>query len=190
MDFKYCYLSPIVPLDTGVDLGTFVLMVGIALPILAGLYGLEAKLDKINDNTKAIKDMSRTLFGNDDRTPDASGQRRGTTNLQLLNLGEVRVSASLGEISTDYGIEIAMPILRPDLINRFTKSTKFSETERKFFGRETMVAVVSPTRMIWTLPSTDPKTCTEFIALAIKWLDSEYSVLATGVLRSFEDIRL
>jgi len=154
------------------------------------MYALVIKLDKIDANTQTIKDMSQTLNRIDERTLAVKGENHGTTRLQLPNLGEVRLSAGLGENSTAYSIEITVPILRLDLINGFTKSTGFSEVERKFFGKETTANVILPTRMIWTVPSSDPKVCTEFIALAVKWLDSQYFELANGAVRSFEDIKL
>ncbi|HEX74757.1 MAG TPA: hypothetical protein G4N93_06400 [Dehalococcoidia bacterium] len=114
------------------------------------------------------------------------GESSGTVERELENLGKIKITAEPGAKETVYLIEIEKPILRGEYIAKISKESELLQEEKKLLGRESQVVVLSPTRMRWHLASTDPKTCTEFANLLLKWLNSTY-VNSLSKIKEYEE---
>lgn len=98
----------------------------------------------------------------------------GAVEVECKNIGKVKVSAEPFEDETVYAIDVQKPILKTGFIVVKTKEKEFAGYETELFGRETRFRLISPNRVFWYVPSTDPKLCTKFIKYLISWLDTTY----------------
>lgn len=166
-------------------------LIAIAVAIFFGLYqtrrGIFSELREIRDRVEPIKDIANSIGVIKDRTTrieettdktwDLISSRltkEGTIKRKLNNLGEIKITAEPEEDRTRYIVETQAPVLRDGLISKLSKETEFAEKERKMFGEEPRVTSSSPTRLLVSVPSTNPKVCTKYINLFLRWLDSDY----------------
>ena len=162
-------------------------LVAIALAIFFGLWGFRRG---IISELSTIKETVIKIQGTAEKTWDLVLRRfpesGGTVVRELENLGKVRITAEPGEKETSYLIEIEKPILREGFFIKGTKEPEFLKKEVGFFGKEANASVFSANRMRYYLPTTDPKTSTEFITFLLKWLNSTYVESLKGI-KEFEE---
>lgn len=163
-------------------------LIAIAIAVFFGLWGFR---NDISSTLSDIRDKMVAMQVTVEKVWDLASQHfvgeTGTVERSLGNLGEVKITAEPGESDTTYFVEIGKPILKGDYLMKLTKETSFAATERKLFGSEPLVNVFSPTRMRIRVPSNDPKRCTEYITLPLRWLDSEYVAALPRLVTEFEE---
>jgi hypothetical protein len=162
-------------------------LVAIALAIFFGLWGFRKG---IGDQLSTIKDAVVAIRTTVDKTWDLVvvrfGVSGGTIVRELDKLGKVRITAEPGEKETSYLIEIEKPILHEDYFVKIAKRGEFLEKRRQFFDQEIYIIASSPNRLRIRLPSSDPKTCSEFMTFVLKWLNSTY-VESLKEIKEFEE---
>jgi len=176
-----------------IDLGLLIGLISIALALFLGLFfGLAGFRKGVTSELSVIKDAVNAIRTTVDKTWDLVVLRfsasSGTVERELENLGKIKISAEPGEKETKYIIEIEKPIFHQEYIVKMYKERGLVEIEKKIFGKELniVVTVFSPTRMRLTLPCMDPKPCTEYMTLVLKWLDSTYFE-SLGGIKEFEE---
>jgi hypothetical protein len=157
------------------DWGLLIGLVAIAVAIFFGLWGFRKS---IGDQLSTIKDAVVAIKTTVDKTWDLVvvrfGVSGGTVVRELENLGRVRITAEPAENETSYLLEIEKPILREGLFFKKAKESDFIEREKELLSAEAKASVLSPNRMRYYLPTTDPKVSTEFVSFLLKWLNSTY----------------
>lgn len=178
-------------MDLALLLGLLIGLISVALAIFFGLSGfrnrVSDKLSSIEKHTQPIGELKDkagkieerviTIQGTAEKAWDLLSMtlaKGGTVERNLENLVQVKITAEPGEKETLYLIEIEKPILLGGWIDKLSKETELSAKEVAMFGREPGLLVPSRTRLRMVVPSTDPISCTEYIALFLKWLDSTY----------------
>ncbi len=171
----------------GIAIGIFLGFIGIALAIFFGLSGFRksvvGELSTIKETVIAIRTTAEKTWDLVLRHFPASA---GTVERELENLGKIRITAEPGEKETTYLIEIEKPLLKDGPFFKMVKKPEFLKKERELFGEEGAADVLSPRRLRYYLPSTNPKTCTEFITLLLKCLNSTY-VESLEEIKEFEE---
>ena len=170
-------------------------LLGIAIGIFFGLRGFRTQvvptLSKIEEHTRSIKDIKDIAVKLDERTDlilKYAFPTKGTVEGALKNLGKVRVTAEPHKEGTNYLIEVEKPLLKEGLITIMSSKYGLYEKWKELFREEAKIRLISPTRGVFYLPSTDPKICTEFISFFLKWLDSEYFKSLEKELKAYEEI--
>jgi len=165
-------------------------LVAIALAIFFGLWGFRrgvtSELSTIKEAVVAIRTTVEKTW---DLVVLRFGESRGTVERHLENLGKVRITAEPGKDETAYLIEVEKPILRESVLIKVSNQPEFLNKEKEFFGeqsRRSRGAFLSPNRTRYYLPSTNPKTCTDFITFVLKWLNSTYVESLKGI-KEFEE---
>jgi hypothetical protein len=167
--------------------GIFLGAVAIAVAVFFGLWGFRKdvsdKLSSVNEKLAAIGVTADKVW--DFLTHQFS---HGTIERTLGNLGRTRITAEPGVNMTTYTIEIERPILQQELLTKIFNEKAFLEKERGIFGKDIIMTftVFSDTRMRLIIPCTEPKPCTEYMTLWLKWLDSTYFA-ALPQIKNFED---
>jgi hypothetical protein len=168
----------------------FLGLVAIALTVFFGLKGLPKG---VQQELSTIKDAVLAIRGTAEKTWDLVvrqfGASAGTVERELENLGKVRITAEPGKDETSYLIEVEKPVLREGLLVRASNQPEFLNKEKEFFGEQSERSrgvFLSPNRTRFYLPSTDPKTCTEFMTFLLKWLNSTY-IESLGEIKEFEE---
>ena len=133
---------------------------------------MESIATKIEERTRRINDIVELVTRLDERLRHRPQET--TAELSLKNIGKVWVSAQPTEEHTYYNIKTEKRILKGGFISKKRKETSLRRKEEELFGREVVIVDCTPTEIILRVPSTDPKTCVEYIAFFLKWLDSEY----------------
>jgi hypothetical protein len=161
-----------------IALGLFFGLLTIALAIRGTKIG--ERLKNIEVHTAGISKIGDKISNMDERTSNMWDLihrhffREGTVSRKSKNLGKIKVTAEPRENNTDYLIEVEKPVLSGGLIEKISKESKLKQKEIEFFGEETSHLAISPRKVMFRLPSTDPKTCTKFMSFLLKWLDSTY----------------
>lgn len=171
----------------GIAIGIFLGFIGIAFAIFFGLAGfrkgITSELSTIKEAVVAIRTTVEKTW---DLIVLRFGVSGGTVKRELENLGTVRITAEPGADKTSYLIEISNPILNQGYLVKISKQTELAVKEKEFFGKEGTVLVLSANRMRYSMLSTDPKTCTEFMTFLLKWLNSTY-VESLKDIKEFEE---
>lgn len=189
----------------GILIGLLGIGVPISISIFFGLHGfrrgiteklseLSNKLTEIKGHTESIESMDRTLgslHGQITTMVELSKPSGGTVEGVLKRLGKVKVTAEPGENETNYHIEVSEPVLKDGFIPKIARQDdEFQEKRTKTFeGMAVRVTTLTPKRVIVRLPSTNPKTCSEFMTYFLKWLDSTYCESLKNVREEFEKIQ-
>ncbi len=159
----------------GIAIGIFLGFIGIAVAIFFGLAGFRkgvtTELSTIKDAVVATRTTVEQIW---DLVLLRFAPGGGTVERELEKLGKVKITAEPGHEQTTYLIEIEKPILRQGLLIKKGKEPEFLEKEKKLLGKEGGLIVLSPNRLRYELPCTDPKACTEFVTFLLKWLNSTY----------------
>ncbi len=170
-----------------IDLGLLIGLISIALALFFGLWGFRKG---IASELSAIKEAVIAIRGTVEKTWDLVvvrfGESSGTVERELENLGTVKITAEPGEKETSYLIEVQKPILAAGMVDKLSKETGLAKKEVEMFGKEPKVLVLSHTRLRMLVPSSEPKLCTEYITLFLKWLDSTYFE-SLGGIQEFEE---
>lgn len=171
-----------------VTIGVSVILAGImiGLAIFFGLHNFTSNIgDKISKTKNAIvgelspiKDRLVTI---DERTKNIwqyemgkASSSTGTVETYLTNFAKTTITAEPGREETVYIIQVEKGTLNAEFIIKVAEETRLNNIEREMFGRLVEVIPLRPNRLRLTVPSTDPKTCTQYISTFLKWLDSEY----------------
>jgi len=161
------------------DLGLFIGLISIALALFFGLFfGLAGLRNSIVTELSTIKETVIAIRGTVEKTWDLILTHfptgGGTVERELENLGKVKITAEPDLNATAYLIEIEKPILKEGLFAKTAKEPEFVRMGKKLLGEEGNFSVLSPHRMRYSLPCTDPEPCTEFVTFLLKWLNSTY----------------
>lgn len=152
-------------------------LLAIAIAIYFGLWGFRKDIsDKIADVRDKVMTIGVTLDKAWDLLKIHYGASSSTVVRQLSNMGRTKISAEPGPNATSYIIEVEKPVFHQELIAKVYKEKGLVDKEHKIFGQELQmtVTVFSPTRMRLTIPCIEAKACTDYMTLALKWLDSVY----------------
>ena len=161
------------------DLGLLIGLISIALALFFGIFfGLAGFRKGIMSELSAIKEAVIDIKGTAEKTWDLVLTRfptgSGTVVKELENLGKVKITAEPEENETPYLIEIERPILKEGYLVKIANQTELLQKREKLFAQKVRIIVLSPLRMRIHVPSTDPKTCTDFLTFFLKWLNSTY----------------
>ncbi len=170
------------------DWALFAGLIGIAIAIYFGLWGFRKDIsDKLSDVRDKVMSIGITLDKAWDLIKMHYGATSGTVVRNLKNLGSTKITARPEQDITSYLIEIEKPLLQDGLIIKLSKVTDLEKEERRLFGnRIPQVATPLGTRLLVKVPCTEPKLCTEYISLLLKWLDSTYFE-ALPKIKEFEE---
>ena len=154
-------------------------LISIALGLFLGLFfglsgfrkGVTSELSKIKEAVIAIRTIVDKTW---DLTVSQLGESGGTVKRELKNLGTVSITAEPATDKTIYIFEIEKPILKEKFFFKKATEPDFVRQETKILGDEASAAIFSTHRMRYEIPSTDPKTCTDFVTFLLKWLNSTY----------------
>ncbi len=190
-----------------IDLGLLIGLISIALALFFGIFfglrgfgkGISDELSTLRENTKPIREIRDKINGIGEKVIAIQGTtekawdllsatlaKGGTVERNLDNLGKVKITAEPATDETVYLIEIEKPILKEGLFFKKAKEPDFIKQETKILGKEGETTILSPHRMRYHLPSTDPKACTEFVTFMLKWLNSTY-VESLKDVKGFEE---
>jgi len=174
-----------------IDLGLLIGLISIAIALFFGLFfGLAGLRSSIVTELSTIKETVIAIRTTAEKTWDLILTRfptsGGTIERELENLGKVKITAEPGQKETAYLIEVEKPIFREGLLIKTSNEPEFVNKEKELLGKEGTVSVSLPTRMRYHLPTTDPKTCTEFMTFLLKWLNSTY-VESLKDVKEFEE---
>jgi len=158
------------------DWALFSGLLAIAIAIFFGLYGFRKDVsNKLSDIRDKLITMGVTLENAWELIRLRFVGASGTVERNLKNLGKTTISAEPDVKSTIYLIKVEKPVLKGGLIDKLSKNTKFEDIEKKMFNEKiTGIHVFLPNQMRVEVPSIDPKICTEYISLFLKWLDTTY----------------
>jgi len=118
------------------------------------------------------------------------GQTLGTIEVELRNFGKTKISAEVTQDTVIYTVQSEKGKLISNAIVRISKYTSLAKTELEMFGRETKVDNMG-TWLRLHIPNVDPKLCTQYMSLFLKWLDTEYvSALRSETDKFEKDIKV
>ncbi len=172
------------------DYGLLIGLISIALSLFLGLYfglagfrkGVTSELSSIKKDVitelssikEAVIAVRTTVEKTWDLIVSQFGVSGGTIERELENLGNVKITAEPGAEVTTYLIEIEKAIMKEGPFFKKAEETDFVKQETEILGGKTGIIILSPHRMRYSLPSTDPEVCTEFITFFLNWLNSTY----------------
>lgn len=161
----------------GIALAVFFGLAGIGVAIFFGLRGfgkdIKLELSAIKEKVIVIQETVQNVW--DMIRSSRIFAQLGTVERELRNLGKVTITAEPHVDSTIYVLSVQKPIFDGERIYELTKSTEFERREKEMFGGNvTKIRTPVPTRMIITVPSTEPNLCAKYMSLFLKWLDSAY----------------
>ncbi|MCL0060632.1 hypothetical protein M1N88_01975 [Dehalococcoidia bacterium] len=174
-----------------IDLGLLIGLISIGLGLFLGLFfGLAGFRKGVISELSSIKEAVIAIRTTVDKTWDLIllrfGESGGTVTRELENLGKVKITAEPAGNQTIYLIEIERPVLKEGLFLKKAKEPEFVKQETKFLGKEGEITILSPHRIRYHLPSTDPKACTGFVTFLLKWVNSTY-VESLKDIKEFEE---
>jgi hypothetical protein len=151
-------------------------LIGIALAIFFGLWGFRRDISgKLSDIRDKVISMGVTLEKAWDILRIHFAGATGTVERTLKNLGKTTITAKPEVDKTTYIIIVDKPVLQEGLIIKLSKETELENREKEMFGGQLSQVYVSyPNQMRIVVPCVDPRICTEFISMLLKWLDSIY----------------
>jgi hypothetical protein len=192
---------------TGICVTIVIGIIAIALSIYFGLRGFSNSIGKKVDETKdgvvlELSGIKENIVKIGTRVDDiwqlvsqlalllTKGQTVGTIEVELKNLGKTKISAEVAEKETRYMVQSEKGKLISDAVIRISKYTTWAKTEREMLGREAMVTNIGNWIRV-QVPSVDPKLCTQYMSLFLKWLDTEYVTALQSETDRFEkDIKV
>lgn len=171
-----------------VTIGVSVILAGvmIGLAVFLGLQNFTVTLSQKISNIKTailgelspIKDRLVTI---DERTNSIwlyelgkADSPTGTVEVYLTNFAKTTITAQPGKEVTSYIIQVEKGTLNAAYIAKVSEETRLNSIEKEMFGKLAEHLALRPDRLQLIVPSTDPKTCTQYISTFLKWLDSEY----------------
>lgn len=168
-------------------LGLISIAIGLFLGLFFGLGGLRkgisGDLSTIKEKVMSIENTTGKLW---DLTSARSYQLQ-TVVRDFNNLGKVSVSADPRETETLYRIRVEKPIILGGMITKLSKETGLAKVEIDMFKKEPTHTVVSKNELLMHVPCIEPKLCTEYITIFLKWLDSTYFGRYQSKLAEFEE---
>jgi len=179
------------------DIGLLSIAIGIFLGLasisVGTFFGLKAFRTDISTKLSEISDKVIAIHGTLEKSWDLIlnalpqlAEKGGTIKIQLSNLGKTTIDAKPWREFTKYIINVERPVLSEGLIAKLTQETGFEEIEKQLFEQVPTVSTVRSTKLIMRVYSTDPKVCTKYIILFLKWLDSTY-LNSLDKLKEFEE---
>ncbi len=137
---------------------------------------ISGKIDEITEYAKVLPKISEINVRLDERTKHLDlGTLKGTVERMLKNVGKVLITADPGETKTEYHLSFDNPLFKKErLFKREAAKPVLSEIEKKMFGGEVGIALITSSRLHMLIPSTNPKDCAEYLGRFLKWLDSDY----------------
>lgn len=166
-------------------------LVSIALGLFLGLFfGLSGLRKGISEQLSTIKEKVISIENTTGKVWDLVLVRFGpaqTVERSLENLGKVRISAYPDNTETVYRIRVDQPIMMGGMIVKLSKETEMEKIEKCMFEKMPSVNVISKNEFILHVPCIEPKLCTEYINIFVKWLDSTYFERFQSTLREFEE---
>jgi hypothetical protein len=191
----------------GICVTVIVGIIAIALSVYLGLRGFSNSISKKVDETKdgvvlELSGIKENIIKIGTRVDDVwqlvsqlallltKGQTVGTIEVELKNFGKTKISAQLAEKETIYIVQSEKGKLFSDAIGRISKYTTLEKTELEIFGRETLVDNIGNWLRV-RIPNVEPKLCTQYMSLFLKWLDTEYVTALQSETDRFEkDIKV
>lgn len=171
-----------------IAIGIFLGSIGIGMGVFWGLQGFQRDLrrdiSEIKERITSIE-VARKIW-------EIVALKRSssyTVIRELKNLGKVKITARPGRYETSYTIEVEKPILEAEFISKLGKESGFEdEVEMKMFsGKVPRVSTPTSNHLLIYLPSTNPKTCTEYISRLLKWLDTTYFEVFPRITKEWEE---
>jgi hypothetical protein len=178
-------------------------VIGIAVAIYFGLRSFTNRISKQVDETKnsivfELSGIKENIIKIITRVDDvwqlaaifAKGQTVGTVEVELKNFGKTKITAEIAEKETRYIVQPGKGRLMGGAIAKISKGTTLIKTELEMFGHEvTLIDIGNMLRIV--VPSVDPKLCTQYMSLFLKWLDTEYAREVESEVAKFEkDIKV
>jgi len=181
------------------------ILIGSIAIAIAVFFGLRSTVNPLGDKLSTLKDDLITELSNIRerivRIEDTAGniwqfmsvyfqQREGTGTVvrNLKNFGETRISAKPASGYTLYTINIARGKLDGTSIDKISKMTDLESKENELFsGQVVQVHSIGSNILTVQLPSIDPKLCTNYMSIFLKWLDTTYVETVEAEIKQFED---
>ena len=129
------------------------------------------KLSSIDNKVTKIETLTNTVW---DVLREREFGTTGTVEIQLKNFAKTTITAEPREEETAYIIQVEKGTLDDNFIAKVSNETRLNTIEREMFGKLVGQIPLRPNRMRLIIPSTDPKLCTKYISIFLKWLDLEY----------------
>ena len=170
-----------------IDLGLLIGLISIGLGLFLGLFfGLAGFRKGVTSELSSIKEAVIAIRTTVDKTWDLIllrfGESGGTVTRELENLGKIKITAEPRSNTTQYLIEIEKLVLKEGPLEKMFKEPEFVRREKELLGQEGTWTFLSPHRLRYELPSTNPKSCTDFVTFLLNWLNSTY-------IESLEDVK-
>jgi len=158
------------------DWAVFSGLLAVAVAIYFGLQGFRKDVsDKLSDIRDRVIAMAMVVDRAWDLLKIHFGVATGTVERNLANLGKVKITARPSADMTTYFIYVEKPVLQDGLIEKLSKEGDLEEKEKQLFGGRVPTYLTNlPNRLTVEVPCTDPKICTEYISVLLKWLDTTY----------------
>jgi len=171
-----------------VTIGVSVVLAG-AMIGLAVFFGFHTFTSNLSDKGSKIKDaiigelspIKDRLVTIDERTLNIwqhelakTSSPIGTAEKYLTNFGKTTITAEPGKEETAYTIQVEKGTLNSQFIGKISEETRLNSIEIEMFGKLVVTIPIRNNRLRLIIPSTDPKICTQYISIFLKWLDSEY----------------
>ena len=171
-----------------VTIGVSVILAGVMIG-LAVFFGLRSFTDSVGKKVSNAKDsivgelspIRDRLITIDERTDTIwqfemakATSSTGTVEKYLKNFGKTTITAEPGKDETAYIVQVEKGTVDVNFTSKISEESGLNDIERKMFGRIVGFIPLRPNRFILIVPSTDPKVCTEYISIYLKWLDTEY----------------
>jgi hypothetical protein len=182
-----------------VTVGVSVILAGVMIG-LAVFLGLRSFTDSVGKKVSNAKDsivgelspIRDRLITIDERTDTIwrfemakATSSTGTVEKYLKNFGKTTITAEPGKDDTAYIVEVEKGTVAMHFSLKIAEETSLNDIEREMFGRIVGFIPLRPNRFRLQVPSTDPKVCTKYMSIFLKWLDTEY-VEALPRLKDFE----
>lgn len=173
----------------GIGIAIFFGLIGVAICLFFGLRtfreGIKGELSVIKEKIIIIQETVQNVWDVFKRTPILGAT--GTVERELSNLGKISITAEPHLDYTNYYIKAQKPVFDTGDIATLTKQTGLHETEKEMFGGQIpLLRSTLPDRLVIQVPSADPKLCTEYMSILLKWLDSTY-IQAQPKIEDFEE---
>lgn len=173
----------------GIGIAIVIGLIGIAIGVFFGLQSFKgditSELSAIRERITIIQEAVQNVWDVLKRSP-AFGAT-GTVVREFSNLGKISITAEPHVHYTNYFINAQNPVFYTDDISALSRQTGLYETEKEMFGGQVpLLRSALPDRLVIQVPSTDPKLCTEYINILLKWLDSTY-IQAHPKIEDFEE---
>ena len=171
-----------------VTVGVSVILAGvmIGLAVFFGLRSFTGSIGKRVSNAKdaIVRELSPIrdrLVTIDERTDKIwqyemakATSSTGTVAIYLKNFAKTTITAEPGKDDTAYIGQVEKGTIDISFVSKVAEETRLNDIEREMFGRVISWITLRPNRFKLVVPSTDPDTCTKYMSIFLKWLDTEY----------------